>query len=385
MALCLALWLGAVPLRAASLPTDLKASLVVVAPGYTAYTAHGHCALRMQCQSEKLDYCFTYGLDDNTQSYLSFFSGHGVGCFSTAYTRDYLADYARQGRQVTEYELNLSLEEKRSLWALLDSELADGTGLPYNYLKTNCSSMCIRAIEQALGRERIEYHALPPVLNGTYRDFVRYISVHRPWISFFWLSILGSEGEAQGELDDKLSPLLLVDALRTATVTDTLGANRPVLTGHATLLVKGDDGRRTTWFTPTVCFALLLAAACMAGFAERRHRLPWMRYADAVLLALHTVVSVLLCYMCFGSSLAGASGNWLVLVFNPLPFVMWLCFRHRRHSARVYVLYAVVLAFMVLITPISAPVDTPHALLFGVLLARCLSHARPVLRPAKGK
>ena len=44
------------PVKADTLPTDLKASLIVVSPGYTAYTAHGHCALRMQCMSEQLDF-----------------------------------------------------------------------------------------------------------------------------------------------------------------------------------------------------------------------------------------------------------------------------------------------------------------------------------------
>ena len=81
------------PVKADTLPTDLKASLIVVSPGYTAYTAHGHCALRMQCMSEQLDFCFTYGLSDNTQSYFNFFSGKGMGVFSTAYTSEYLADY----------------------------------------------------------------------------------------------------------------------------------------------------------------------------------------------------------------------------------------------------------------------------------------------------
>ena len=57
-----------------------------------------------------------------------------MGVFSTAYTSEYLADYRQQGRQVFEYELNLNLDEKRSLWALLYSELADSSCRPYNYL-----------------------------------------------------------------------------------------------------------------------------------------------------------------------------------------------------------------------------------------------------------
>ncbi len=93
------------------LPVDIKASLIYVSPGYTAYTAYGHCAIRMQCPSQRLDYCFTYGLDDSSQSYVSFFSGKGKGRFSTFYTHDYLREYKENNRQVSEYELNLSLDE----------------------------------------------------------------------------------------------------------------------------------------------------------------------------------------------------------------------------------------------------------------------------------
>ena len=60
------------------LATDITVSLLSVAPGYTAYTAHGHCALRMQCPSAGLDISFTYGLDDTVENRLAFFSGSGL-------------------------------------------------------------------------------------------------------------------------------------------------------------------------------------------------------------------------------------------------------------------------------------------------------------------
>ena len=72
--------------------------------------------------------------------------------------------------------------------------------------------MCVRAVESVLDKETIEYKDLPVALLGTYRDFVRHISVHKPWCGFFWNTILGSEGESKGSLEDKLSPASLVDA-----------------------------------------------------------------------------------------------------------------------------------------------------------------------------
>lgn len=362
------------PVKADTLPTDLKASLIVVSPGYTAYTAHGHCALRMQCMSEQLDFCFTYGLSDNTQSYFNFFSGKGMGVFSTAYTSEYLADYRQQGRQVIEYELNLNLDEKRSLWALLDSELADSNCRPYNYLKTNCSSMCVYAVNEALGQEHITYHQLPSVLTGSYRDFVRYISRHRPWISFFWLTLLADEGERQGDLADKLSPQLLADAWQSASIVDANGASRPMLVSSPRVIVCGDAGDHTSWFTPTLCFSLLFVLLCVLSMIDKRHPLSFMRYIDGALLLLHTLLSLFICYMSFFSSLIGASGSLYTIVFNPLPAILWLLFRKQSQYYKVFMIYSVVLAIFIMLTPFTPSVDLQHALFCAVFLPRCLSH-----------
>ena len=132
------------------LATDITVSLLDVAPGYTIYTAHGHCALRLQCPSAGLDLSFTYGLDDTVENRISFFTGKGMGEYSAARTESYLKDYVGEGRQVKEYELNLSIDQKRHLWKLLDDELSRGAFRPSNKQKTNCSTMCAHAVVRAL-------------------------------------------------------------------------------------------------------------------------------------------------------------------------------------------------------------------------------------------
>ncbi|MGI6242238.1 MAG: DUF4105 domain-containing protein [Prevotella sp.] len=354
-----------------TLPTDLKASLIYVSPGYTAYTAHGHCALRMQCPSQHLDYCFTYGLDDNSQSYMSFFSGKGMGRFSTCYTRDYLHDYQLHHRQVSEFELNLSLNEKRNLWALLDSELS-GTSLPYDYLRTNCSSMCAHAVENILGKETIEYTNLPAALQGTYRDFVLYISRHKPWISFFWNTLLGAEGELSGSLDDKLSPALLVEAWSNAAIIDTVGARRPMFAGNGKIILSGDDGTHETPFSPILIFSLLLMLIIGFTLAEKKFHLhKAARIVDGVLLTLQTIVGIFICYMAFISILPGTSGSWYVIVFNPLPALLWLTCRRRHWYCHLLLFYTCVLLLFILLTPVIPQLDFEHALLEAIFAVRC--------------
>ena len=355
------------------LATDITVTLISVAPGYTAYTAHGHCALRMQCPSAGLDISFTYGLDDTADNRMAFFMGNGQGTYSAYHTADYLKEYADEGRQVYEYELNLTLNEKRRLWELLDNEMSGGSFRRYNYLQTNCSSMCVQAVNRALDGDQLIYQLLPPVLNGTYRQFVRHISARRPWVSFFWLSLLGSAGEETGQIEDKLSPELLVESWQHAVLKDSLGSSRPMFVGNGHLLIKGDDGKKTTWFTPTLFFALLLVLVTLLTVAEWRGRLHSVgRVVDILLLAGQTLVGLFICYMAFFSSLYGASGNWYVVPFNPLPLILWLLFRKRKGYHQLYLVYAVVLVLFIALTPFVDQIDLPHSLLVAVMAVRCM-------------
>ena len=356
------------------LATDITVSLLSVAPGYTAYTAHGHCALRMQCPSAGLDISFTYGLDDTVENRLAFFSGSGMGSYSAIYTNDYLQEYIQEGRKVEEYELNLSINEKRRLWALLDEEVENGAFRRYNYLHTNCSSMCAYAVGRALDGDRIDYQQLPLALLGTYRDFVNYISRHRPWVSLFWLSLLSAEGEKNGQLEDKLSPQLLVEAWQQAVLVDTMGSRRPMIIGGGKVLVNGDDGTRTIWFTPMLFLMLLFVLVLLVSVAEWKGRCRRLAIGiDVLLLTVQTVLGVLLCYMSFISELVGASGNWLVLIFNPLPMLLWLFCRHRQWYRRSYLFYMVVLVLFVCMTPFNPQIELPHSMLAVVMAVRCMA------------
>ena len=368
------------------LATDITVSLLDVAPGYTIYTAHGHCALRLQCPSAGLDLSFTYGLDDTVENRISFFTGKGMGEYSAARTESYLKDYVGEGRQVKEYELNLSIDQKRHLWKLLDDELSRGAFRPYNYLKTNCSTMCAHAVVRALsGDVDIVYESTAPVLNGTYRDLVRHVSSHRPWVDFFWNTLLGAEGEETGQIEDKLSPSLLVETWQHTTIVDSLGTSRPMLVdNNGRVVVEGDDGQRTTWFTPTVCFALLLLLVVLLSIAEYRgHLLRLAHGVDVVLFVLQTIIGFIICYITFFSSHVGAAGNWYAIPCNPVPFVCWLLFRHRKGYRRLFLVYFVVLCLFMVLTPFVPQLDLPHCLVVAILAVRCLANGVKKMKDEK--
>jgi hypothetical protein len=60
------------------------------------------------------------------------------------------------------------------------------------------------------------------------------------------------------------------------------------------------------------------------------------------------------------------------LVFNPLPAIVWLLFRHKNWYGRCSLFYAVFLTILIIATPFVPQFDLEHALLESSMLIVCV-------------
>ena len=376
-------------------PDDLSTSLLICQPGRSFYSGFGHCALRLQCPSHGLDVTFTYALDDNLANRIAMFRGRGAGRYSSVRTAAFLEEYVQEGRGVVDYPVNISVEQTRALWQILDGENASPRFRQYNFLHTNCASMCFYALERVMngrsseshqarfdGRvvtdggkakgEEIVWDGLSEGCTGTYRTFVGYVSRGRPWTGLFWNSILGATGEETGRLEDKLAPMLVEPVIAKATIRRSDGGEaRPFLKGEPVCLVEQTLTYPRNPFTPTVVFALLLAVAVFVSLYERlRGYNVVLRTFDILLLVMQTLAGLFIFYLSCLSHMVGAAHNWNIIVFNPLPLLLWICFRRRRWFPRVYLFYAAVLLLYIASWTFRPNVTLPHVLLALTFLVR---------------
>ena len=320
------------------LPTDLKASLLVCDAGNSFYACYGHCALRMECPSEGLDVTFSYFMEDNITNRVNLFRGTAVGSYVCMNTPFFLQEYALSGRGVEAYRLNLTLDQQRRLWQLLDEEVTGSVHRPYNYLHTNCSSMSIYAVERALAGERIVCDSYDDGITGTYRHFVGRISEGLPWVYFFWTTILGASGDTYGRLEDKMSPMLISRSLSQMQLVDDNNTARPFVIGQPATLLPHGPALPKTLFTPTLFFLLLLLLAVAISVWQWQQPIasrPTAKVFDAVLLVMQSLSGLFIFYLSCISRMEGAAYNWNLLVLNPLPLLLWLLFRHRKGYHRV--------------------------------------------------
>ena len=287
-------------------------SLLVADPGKAVYSTMGHSCLRMQCPTFGLDYCFSYESEDVTTRFWSFIAGNlYMGLFAIP-TADYCAQYIEESRGVYEYQLNIPAWAEQNLWRLLDNQVAEGSMLPYDYLKRGCTIACVEFLHKALGDTRITYDASLYEQSPTGRDLVKWATTNSLWMRFFVCFIAGSECDKP--LHGKkqlLVPADLVAAWQKATIN-----GKPLMSSEPIVLVEGAPQAKNGWFTPLIAMLLVLVLSIANLF--------WSKpYFDWLMLAMQTVIGAFMVYLICFSDLCHTDWNWLIVPFNILPALAW--------------------------------------------------------------
>ncbi len=361
----------------------IRASLLIAEPSHEVYSLFGHCALRLECPSAQMDYCFTFETSTDTKGILDFVRGTARGGFMASQTDHYLSVYQAAGRGVTQYELNLTPEEKLRLWKIVDDELSSGFLRHYDYLHTHCTSMIVALVQQA-SREPIIYNDLPAELRGSFRD-VLFTTSHYPWSTFFWQTVMGPAADATEPLEHKFVPVLLPEVWRRAgIIRPTPPTAHPQQTNPSPSLGRGDNaasrsnltplslgegsGVRLSFPTPSLFFSLLLLLT--VGITMGQHYAGWQRLPrilDITLLTVHLLISMALLWLVTCSRLEGTQWNWYLLAFNPLPEMAGVLTRRWNTVGRCTLW---LLLLVLLLTPCIPQLDFPHALFIGSFAVR---------------
>ena len=243
--------------RAAQDEDFVRASLLVIGPGDNVVTCFGHAAIRMQCPTHQLDYCFTFEMKLAEGEHTKFLTGQAKAGFMAAPTGVFMEQYKRQGRSIDEYDLNLTPKQEQTLWRNLDREIAQEARWSYDFITVNCGSMCVWIIQQSLLDEHIEYQQLPTVLQGTYSDVMDYVGEDAPWLNLYFHVRYFSRRNDTGALADKMAPTLLAEAWQHALLTSPTGGSRPVITASRQL---APQTLRTgpVWLTPAKALVIAI-------------------------------------------------------------------------------------------------------------------------------
>ncbi len=380
-----------------ALPTDLKASVLVVGPGNSTYNCWGHCALRLTCPSRGIDYFFTYGLYMSLENLAGFFAGTSKARFFVMKPHEYMQDYVNENRTMEEYRLNLSVEEIRRLWKLVDENTKESSAR-YFTLEDHCASEVLWKVEECLGSGSLVFGNLPEY--KTFREFLSLKSNQRPWAGFWWKLLYGRQGDTSCSTEALLAPIVLVPVMRHSFIEEPDGSRRPLLAdgGRPTVRYKArPDGPSTPgtlvdgrfvyedqtagmnfWTSPLGVFLVIFVLTAAVSFAQWRkqwRRLPHV--VDVALLTVQSVVGAFLIYCVFFSNHKSFHGNVHVVIFNVVPLLVVAVtrfsprFRASRLRSRLWLAMAVVCVLFAAAVPLSPQIELTYVLISLTFAMRC--------------
>jgi hypothetical protein len=168
-----------------------KISLVTCSPGDELYTAFGHSAIRILDPELGIDRLYNFGTFDMSVGnfYLRFARGDLLYQLSVDQGDADIEEHGALGQGVTEAQLNLTPEQKQSLFGALETNLApENRYYRYDFLLDNCSTRVRDAFEKIIGTPVADQ----TVTGVTFRQMLDPYLDRIPWIRFGIYLLLGA-------------------------------------------------------------------------------------------------------------------------------------------------------------------------------------------------
>lgn len=354
-------------------------SFLVGSPLKALYSSFGHGTLRLQCPAYKLDFVFTFETDTDVSGFMTAVAGSADAKFVAVPAEEYIADAKQQGRELRQYRINLTLDERKLLWQKLDEEMMAGAYRHFNFFYTNCVTTSIQELKQCLIGEQLVWGPAEFPSNLIDGDFCRYACRNSKWTEFVVMTFIGNAYDKYAEFESKIMPENLIDVMRKASfVNDSTGQARPVVDDPGTVVLKGTSDETDSFFSPTICFVFLLVITLLITALQRWLGMKRLATAyDLLLFGAQLTVFFLMIYMTFVSELFRNNWNWYFVAFFPVPLMLMISTGKKQKPTKAWMIYSAVLMLFILATPLIGALDMPHQLITASLLVRSVNKAFP--------
>lgn len=361
----------------------ITASLLIMQPDPSSLiTYYGHTAMRLQCPSAGLDYCFSFDSYANGD-FWALITGKDRTTLLPVASSDFFRQYRQQHRKVYEHELNLTLEEERRLWQLIDHLVEQGPYLQTDFLNHGCAGETASIITSVIDG-RVVYPTTLNLMDDSQYEIIDRYMTEESWYELMLSLFSGADSHRHlADNEEKLMlPTILEMIWKETSIVTPDGGQRPIF---APKDMKVYDAPRmeepaSSVIRPWVVAALLLVLVVMITVSELcigRMRL-LSAITDGLLLAMQSSIGLVLSALMLCSTLPTTGGwNWNIIVYNLVPLAVCICWLWRQPKARtkavVYGTYSVVLIgfFAVML---ACPMFFVQAQYFmhAAMLVRCL-------------
>ena len=274
----------------------------------------GHAFLRLQCPAFDLDYCFSYESENVNTQFSEYAQGKlKMGMFAIP-TDEYLQDYRHWNRAVHEYRLNLPPEVETRLWEIMDNKLSRGLSMKLDLSRRGCAISAVHFIKAALLDIPIVYPLGTRYETLSRREIMYQDLEAHPWLRLLYGMVIPNDYDKDCPIDEKLIvPADLAEIWQASTL------NGKVFAEYIGDVVHSDHVADTTSpiFTPQLCaWVMLLITLLLITLGLKGWQ--WL-----LLLGIQCFVGLFLLYLALFTQLFTSAGWLMVVLFNPLPLLLW--------------------------------------------------------------
>lgn len=357
---------------------SIHISLLTCSPHPEVYSLYGHTAIRYQDTSKGQDYVINYGVFDFSDKWFIPMFTFGIAEYSMGIIPYYYFEYEyrRYGSSITQQEINLTSEEKKTLAeALAENYRLENRFYRYNCFYKNCSTMARDMIVNSIDGNVVYPES---VGNLSFRDLIHKCNEGYPWARLGNDILLGFGADLNTTTEERqfLPGYLMNDFAKAVIEKD--GETRPLVKSTEVILQSGEQMEMEGLpITPFMCAVIILLACILLLLYENiRHKITlWF---DVVMMTVTGLAGIIIVIMFF-SQHPTTSTNLMVLMLNPLPlFFIRNIYRTSKENRRCiwWKIWMVMSVLMILSSVFLQDVDTSMSLIAGVILIRAVLHLR---------
>ncbi len=290
------------------------------------YSAFGHCAIKVSDPKNRVNWAFNYGVFDFDQEsfFVNFARGKMIYQLGLSDYERFKNHYIRENRFVIEQTLNLTLEEKQTLFdLLLENYKPENRDYLYNYVYDNCGTKLPEILNRAFP-DRITYDYSFVESGVTIRDLMDRYLPYQPWGD--WIIDIG----LGLQIDKEATPqeyLFLPDYVQKSVEKATIkndSTTRSLVSKTTWVYTPTPETHKNGLFTPFNFFVLVFF---IVGFItnkdfKKERRTKWV---DTVLFTFVGILAWWVVFLWFGTDhLSKYNYNllWAIPLHIPLMYLL---------------------------------------------------------------
>jgi hypothetical protein len=276
---------------------SLEISLLTCAPGTDLYSLFGHTGIRIRDRQRGMDVVINYGYFDDSDPLFYFHFTNGIMVYSLEAQTfgDFMTEYEVEHRDVVAQVLNLTCEQKKSLYEALRQN-ADDKNRFYNYqfYADNCTTRAGKMI--AAQCQSFQLENILPDPSPTYRQMIHiYLDRQQQyWPELGIDLLLGSNLDKKPGNEQAI--YFLPDYLMVGF--DHAHTSRgPLVLRKETLLRFSKITTDKVWLTPVFVFSFLFVVSILLSLIRKVYAQKTLLIFDVVLFSLLGLVGLVMLYV----------------------------------------------------------------------------------------